>query len=568
MSRFDHVLYAARSDVGRKRKNNEDAFGMFPDSGVFCVADGMGGGDDGEIASAAVVKGVEEAVAMCVPPDAGGYAASDVADYVEYGLNRASGWIHKRKSAKNQNDCGSTFVGVVLDSTRPDSAIAVHAGDSRLYLLRGRSIKQITRDHSVAEMMGAKSEKEINAAFRSMVMNAVGINPRVDAERTAFKVAEGDRILICSDGLSRMVSDKKILAVSRQHANVAEASDALIAAALEAGGVDNVTVVMIELSALPPPAAPMTLVEASVAAAIAEETDSGGEVSDESEPATIDDPQTMQTMQTIQPTTSSRTRAVVSVDVAKRPLAHKNRVGLMVYVLTGTLLVATVALSVTFFMSRRSRDRIVAPGQDMVVKDDAGHVESAPSVASKPSPPSAAPAATNAASAVKPPIVVEVKAHDKVASLDNAKMSAPGASPVPASAPSRIHSHTNLVNVCTTSQISGFCKAIRRMSHDGKTLSGDFQNQVDEFARMASECSRKRSRKSAENVASAMYYLLKSAGAARDAVRPSVDTERKWFECWDLIVETDPRDWSAREVEACVEACVYMIKHAEEVNSR
>ena len=253
MGAFPHIQYAALSDLGRKRKNNEDSFGVFPSVGVFCVADGMGGGDDGEVASAATVKAVETfAEKNPFPPN----AAYSVDSYVKglcEAVNAASEWVFRRTQEKNLKGCGSTFVGVCLDATNPGEAVALHAGDSRLYRIRGKSIQQITKDHSAAELIGAKDESEVNPMFRGMILRAVGIQPRVEIDRTGFSLQEGDRILICSDGLSRMVPDKRILAICRGGTSASDTCRKLIAAANDAGGIDNVTAVLVDVGALPKP---------------------------------------------------------------------------------------------------------------------------------------------------------------------------------------------------------------------------------------------------------------------------------------------------------------------------
>ena len=251
MNAFEHIGYAAKTDVGQKRKNNEDAFGVFPDIGVFCVADGMGGGDDGEVASAAVVKSVGDFAASHRPPVGAGFSASDVASGVSASVNEASSWIFSRAAERNLKGCGSTFVGVVLDATAPSEAIALHAGDSRLYRIRGSSIKQITKDHSAAEMIGAKDEKSVNPMFRGMILRAVGVHPTVDVERTPLPLKEGDRIVICSDGLSKMVDDRKIAAIVHGGTTPDAVADALVSAANEAGGTDNITAVVLFVGKLP-----------------------------------------------------------------------------------------------------------------------------------------------------------------------------------------------------------------------------------------------------------------------------------------------------------------------------
>ena len=249
---FSHLKYAARSDVGRRRSNNEDSYGVFPESGMFCVADGMGGGDDGEVASAATVQAVAHlAEGMKDRPDEA-YPAGAVADSLSVAVDAASRWIYCRAQERKLNGCGSTFVGVCFDPVSPGSAIALHAGDSRLYRFRDGELRQITRDHSAAELIGS-SDEEINPLFRGMIMRAVGVHPKVEIERTLFPVAKGDRILICSDGLTRMVPDGGIADILSGRQDADDAVHALIDAANAAGGVDNVTVVVVDVGALPPP---------------------------------------------------------------------------------------------------------------------------------------------------------------------------------------------------------------------------------------------------------------------------------------------------------------------------
>lgn len=251
--RFAHIRFGVRTDVGRKRRNNEDAHGEWPAQGVFCVADGMGGAQDGEVASRAVVEslaGLLPRWAAFDPP----MAQEDRLDALARALDAASFWVKSYADSQGKKGCGSTFVGVCLDPGDPAKAVAVHAGDSRVYRVRGKKIVQITRDHSVAQMAGVKDEKELSPMFRSLILRAVGIKPAVETERTPFDVAEGDRILICSDGLSRMVPDKEIARIVEAAESPNAAADALVDRANELGGKDNVTVVAVFVGALPAPA--------------------------------------------------------------------------------------------------------------------------------------------------------------------------------------------------------------------------------------------------------------------------------------------------------------------------
>ena len=251
MTLFPHLKYAGRTDIGRKRKNNEDALGLFPGSGIFCVSDGMGGGDDGEVASAATVKSVEDFCLANPLPVPQTYAIDDLVDGIGKALGEACGWIYRRTQEKNLKGCGATFVGVCLDASNPSVAVALHAGDSRLYRIRGRGIQQITKDHSAAELIGAKNDNDVNPMFRGMILRAVGVQPTVEVERTQLPLKPGDRILICSDGLSRMVSDKKILSIIRANTDPDGAVDALIAAANDGGGIDNITAVLVDVGEFP-----------------------------------------------------------------------------------------------------------------------------------------------------------------------------------------------------------------------------------------------------------------------------------------------------------------------------
>ena len=106
---FRHVAYAFKTDVGKKRKNNEDALGAFPEGGIFCVADGMGGGDDGEIASAAVVKAVDDVSRRC--STGAGHDAKDVAAVLEAGLSDASAW----RPARYDRSAFPRHAGAVYD---------------------------------------------------------------------------------------------------------------------------------------------------------------------------------------------------------------------------------------------------------------------------------------------------------------------------------------------------------------------------------------------------------------------------------------------------------------------
>lgn len=251
MSHFPHISFAALTDVGKRRSNNEDSYGVYPEIGVFCVADGMGGGDDGEVASSATIKAIEQFAHSSPFPKMAAYPIESIVAGLRNSVNSASRWIYQRAQEKNLKGCGSTFVGISFDASKPSEAKILHAGDSRLYLIRGRSIFQKTKDHSAAELIGAKNEDEINPMFRGMILRAVGIQEKVELDCTSLPLKSNDKILICSDGLTKMLSDKKIYSLMKDSKDENEAVKNLINAANESGGYDNITAIVINVGELP-----------------------------------------------------------------------------------------------------------------------------------------------------------------------------------------------------------------------------------------------------------------------------------------------------------------------------
>ena len=250
---YSYLACAAVTDQGRKRKNNEDAYGVYSQHGVFCVADGMGGAEDGEIASQAAVEAVATMLQQFRPEQPLALAAMQA--WLARSMNEVSAWIYNRSEERGSRGTGTTFVGVCCDPEKPGSMLALHAGDSRAYRIRKREITQITGDHSAAALAGVRDERELNPMFRGMVMRAVGVQATVELERTPFDAAEGDFVLLCSDGLTRMVEDKAICDIVRKAKAVEAAAQALVEAANRNGGADNVTVVLIRVGALPAPVA-------------------------------------------------------------------------------------------------------------------------------------------------------------------------------------------------------------------------------------------------------------------------------------------------------------------------
>lgn len=248
---YSHLTSFALTDVGCKRKNNEDAYQVFPEYGIFIVADGMGGAEDGEVASKAIVDELTKTLKAFDPAQPLSCAASQA--WICQAVNDASAWILNRSNERSKSGTGSTFVGVCFDPEQPNKAVALHAGDSRVYHFRNNTSKLVTRDHSLANAAGIKDEKDLNPKFRGVILRAVGLATKTEVEATPFDVAEGDTIIVCSDGLSKMAEDSVISKIVHQEPDVEATARKLVEAALKNGGKDNVTVVVIRVGTLPGP---------------------------------------------------------------------------------------------------------------------------------------------------------------------------------------------------------------------------------------------------------------------------------------------------------------------------
>ncbi|MGH8808792.1 MAG: PP2C family protein-serine/threonine phosphatase [Noviherbaspirillum sp.] len=228
---------AARSHVGLVRKINEDACLDQPARKLWAVADGMGGHTLGDVASRMVVEGLETL------PEPGSLAqfTADARDCLQT-VNRH---LLTEAAIRNAQLIGSTVV-VLLAYDR--HCTCLWAGDSRIYLCRSGQLKQLTRDHSqVAELIsrGTLSPGDaLNHPARNLITRAVGAADTLDLDEETLEVNDGDVFLLCSDGLSNAVSEQELRAVLIP-GDCAQAADALIGMALQQGGRDNISVVVV-----------------------------------------------------------------------------------------------------------------------------------------------------------------------------------------------------------------------------------------------------------------------------------------------------------------------------------
>lgn len=260
-----HYTATALTDRGRKRASNEDAFGYSVEHGVYLVCDGMGGAAAGEVASSLAVEEVLRRVEECRRARSAGSvtaAAKDedsVACIAEDAVAAANEAIHRR-SQRNPRlaGMGTTLVGLLTSIYEGDArAWIFYVGDSRCYLFRGGHLDQKTRDHSFVEeqmRLGRLTPAEAaRSPFRNIITRALGTQPSVRADVIELAVEPGDIYLLCSDGLTRELSDARIeslladLAASGNESALEDACRGLIHAANKAGGNDNITCMLVRV---------------------------------------------------------------------------------------------------------------------------------------------------------------------------------------------------------------------------------------------------------------------------------------------------------------------------------
>ena len=243
------------TDVGRKRKHNEDAYLLDSERGLFVVADGMGGHAAGEVASRLTVESIQEFIAGTEDDHDNTWPFGYNNRYSVDG-NRLSTAIERAnekvmRAVVNRPELkgmGTTVVAALFDEMR---ATLVHVGDSRAYLYRDAELRRLTDDHSwVQEQVnaGILSEEEARShPLKNVVTRALGGGAHVAVDLLEIPVGDGDRFLLCSDGLTGMVSDEEITAALASTQTLEKIVRGLIDLANERGGLDNITAIMVEV---------------------------------------------------------------------------------------------------------------------------------------------------------------------------------------------------------------------------------------------------------------------------------------------------------------------------------
>lgn len=229
------VIAGVATDIGRVREGNEDSY--VSDAPLFAVADGMGGHRGGEVASKLALETLEHLFRR----GKGGGLADQVQE-----ANRAV--FERQRFDRRVAGMGTTLTVAVHEGDRVRLA---HVGDSRAYLFRGGELRLLTEDHTLVRQM--MNEGEITGAeaevhpYRSVLTRALGVDPRVAVDEGMIEVRDGDRVLLCTDGLTGMLTEDQIRAILDAAPDPQDAANRLIRAANRAGGIDNITALVLDV---------------------------------------------------------------------------------------------------------------------------------------------------------------------------------------------------------------------------------------------------------------------------------------------------------------------------------
>lgn len=233
-------LAGGHSDKGITRLKNEDFFYVDEKSGFVAVADGMGGHASGELASKMTIEVLSDYI------NSGEASSSDTVTLAA-AIKMANSTVYGTSQDNvSHRGMGSTLVAALIKEDRLSIA---HVGDSRIYLIRAGCIEQLTDDHSlISEQLreGLISEEDAKSStIKNVITRSVGVAQEVEADFSEMAIADGDILILCSDGLTSMLEDNEILSVALEHKCPSRLSKRLVALANEAGGSDNITVVAV-----------------------------------------------------------------------------------------------------------------------------------------------------------------------------------------------------------------------------------------------------------------------------------------------------------------------------------
>ncbi len=232
------------SEIGLVREHNEDAWAAYPEEGLFILADGMGGHLAGEVAAHEAIEHLHQLSQSWLADQ----KCHDPEKFFREAFLQVNTWVYE----KGQEDDTLHGMGTTLCSLCfcGPTAVVAHIGDSRLYRLRGKHLEQLTEDHSlVSELvaLGAMPKSEAETfPYKHILTRAVGTHSKVEPTVHTLAVEPFDLYLLCSDGLTNYISHEQIEEVLLSPASLAKMAESLVSLALEQGGGDNITLILIQ----------------------------------------------------------------------------------------------------------------------------------------------------------------------------------------------------------------------------------------------------------------------------------------------------------------------------------
>jgi protein phosphatase len=238
---------AGLSHIGKVREENEDTFVMDPELGLFIVSDGMGGHRGGELASNIVIEDLPVMIEVRLDKLKVGSPAT-IRSLFKKAIGEQSRQLNLEGTSETGfRDMGATLVVALL---RKDRAYIANLGDSRIYRFRNRNLLQLTKDHSVvSELLDKgkiKPEEVENHESQGEITHYIGMEDKAGPHIRSFQLKKGDRLLLCTDGLTDEIDDKAIAAILAEQQDCTQACQALVDAANATGGQDNITIVIVD----------------------------------------------------------------------------------------------------------------------------------------------------------------------------------------------------------------------------------------------------------------------------------------------------------------------------------
>jgi len=246
------VVACGLSDIGLVRQNNEDVWAQLPDIGFYVLADGMGGHQAGEVAAREAVNALCRVLSKKLGPAKEEAALSEIKELLRRAIVHVNGLVYKMGRARQDlRGMGTTLCCLLFHSK---GLIFAHVGDSRIYRFRGKKLEQLTKDHSLLRELVDQGQIDEQQAtdflYKNIITKAIGTEPKVDPSVDSREMRNNDVYLMCSDGLSDLLTCREIETTLQHSPTLCDAAENLVALANEKGGRDNITVVIVKVEGL------------------------------------------------------------------------------------------------------------------------------------------------------------------------------------------------------------------------------------------------------------------------------------------------------------------------------